>query len=395
MSGTAAGTARLDALAAAARTGFAARFEAIPDGLWSAPGRVNLIGEHTDYNQGLALPLAIDRTTVAAAALRHDGQVRVSTVLEGKYDGVRVPAADISPGSVSGWAAYPLGVVWAFARRGFPVPGLDLQLETDVPVGAGLSSSAAVECAVAAALNDLLGARLGLAELATLCQQAENQMAGAPTGILDQTASLGGRTGHALLVDFRSGAARPVPLRLEEHALRLLVIDTKVSHAHAGGGYAERRRDCERAAEQLGLDSLRGLTAPGLDAAEARLDAAAFRRARHVVGENRRVEETVQLLEAADPAAIGPLLSQSHTSLRDDFEVSCPELDLAVDTACRHGALGARLTGGGFGGSAIALVPAASAAKVGTAVVNAFRNAGLVAPEIFPVSPAAGAARLA
>jgi len=395
VTGAAAGSAHPGALAAAARAGFAARYGSAPDGLWAAPGRVNLIGEHTDYNQGLALPLAIDRATVAAAALRRDGTVRVSTSLQDKNDGVSLPAAEISPGAVSGWAAYPLGVVWAFAGAGFPVPGLDLHLETDVPLGAGLSSSAAVECAVAAALEDLLGIGLGSAGLARLCQRAENEMAGAPTGLLDQTASLGGRRGHALLVDFRSGTARPVPLRLQENGLSLLVVDTKVSHANAGGGYAERRRDCERAAGLLGVGSLRELSGDDLAGSEARLDVLAFRRARHVVTENERVEKVVHLLEACGPGSIGPLLSQGHASLRDDYEVSCPELDLAVDTALEHGALGARMTGGGFGGSALALVPRSSAAAVGNAIVNAFQAAGHARPDIFPVAAADGAGRLA
>ncbi|WP_336710964.1 galactokinase [Arthrobacter sp. USHLN218] len=395
MTGSAAATAHTGALAAAARAGFTTRYGSAPGGLWAAPGRVNLIGEHTDYNRGLALPLAIDRSTVAAAALRRDGTVRVSTSLPDKNDGVSLPAAEISPGAVSGWAAYPLGVVWAFAAAGFPVPGLDLHLETDVPLGAGLSSSAAVECAVAAALDDLLGTGLGSAGLARLCHRAENEMAGAPTGLLDQTASLGGRRGHALLVDFRSGATRPVPLRLQESGLVLLVMDTKVTHAHSGGGYAERRRDCERAAALLGVGSLRELSGDDLAGAEARLDAPAFRLARHVVTENERVERVVQLLEACGPGSIGPLLTHGHASLRDDYEVSCPELDLAVDTALGRGALGARMTGGGFGGSALALVPRSSAAAVANAVVNAFQAAGHARPDIFPVAPADGAARLA
>ncbi|GLB65651.1 galactokinase [Arthrobacter mangrovi] len=394
MTGPAADSARA-VLAAAARAGFAARYGSAPDGLWAAPGRVNLIGEHTDYNQGLALPLAIDRTTVAAAALRRDGTVRVSTSLRDRNDAVSLPAAGIAPGAVSGWAAYPLGVVWAFAASGFPVPGLDLHLETDVPLGAGLSSSAAVECAVAAALEDLLGSGFGSARLARLCQQAENEMAGAPTGLLDQTASLGGRRGHALLVDFRSGTARPVPLRLQESGLSLLVMDTKVTHAHAGGGYAGRRRDCERAAALLGVGSLRELSGEDLAGAKARLDAPAFRRARHVVTENERVERAVHLLEACGPGSIGPLLARGHASLRDDYEVSCPELDLAVDTALGHGALGARMTGGGFGGSALALVPRSSAAAVANAVVNAFLAAGYARPDVFPVATADGAGRLA
>ncbi|HEX2248373.1 MAG TPA: galactokinase [Arthrobacter sp.] len=381
---------------------FAQRFGHAPDGIWAAPGRVNLIGEHTDYNLGFALPLAIDRSTLAAVSLRPDSTVHAAP-LDTAYDDVTLAAADISPGAVSGWAAYPLGVVWAFAQRGVEIPGLELQLASDVPIGAGLSSSAALECSVAVALNDLLGTGFDPPELAQICRQAENEMAGAPTGILDQSASLLGRRDHALLLDCRTLATQPVPLPLREAGLQLLVIDTKVSHAHASGGYSARRDDCARAVEVLGVDSLRDVEAGMLPEIRGRLDETAFRRVRHVVTENQRVQQTAQLLSsmdrvswpAAGTASIGELLTASHVSLRDDYEVSCAELDLAVDTALQHGALGARMTGGGFGGSAIALVPEKAAEKVGSAVVNAFRTAGFKQPDVFPVAPADGAHRLA
>jgi galactokinase len=377
---------------------FAQRFGHAPDGIWAAPGRVNLIGEHTDYNLGFALPLAIDRSTLAAVSLRPDSTVHAAA-LDTAYDDVTLDAADISPGAVSGWAAYPLGVVWAFAQRGVEIPGLELQLASDVPIGAGLSSSAALECSVAVALNDLLGTGFDRPELAQICRQAENEMAGAPTGILDQSASLLGRRDHALLLDCRTLATQPVPLPLREAGMQLLVIDTRVSHAHASGGYAARRDDCARAVEALGVDSLRDVEAGMLPEIRGRLDETAFRRVRHVVTENQRVQQTAQLLSSKDrvswPAAIGDLLAHSHVSLRDDYEVSCAELDLAVDTALQHGALGARMTGGGFGGSAIALVPEEAAEKVGSAVVNAFRAAGFTQPDVFPVAPADGARRLA
>lgn len=381
---------------------FAQRFGHAPDGIWAAPGRVNLIGEHTDYNLGFALPLAIDRSTLAAVSLRPDSTVHAAA-LDTAYDDVTLAAADISPGAVSGWAAYPLGVVWAFAQRGVEIPGLELQLASDVPIGAGLSSSAALECSVAVALNDLLGTGFDPPELAQICRQAENEMAGAPTGILDQSASLLGRRDHALLLDCRTLATQPVPLPLREAGLQLLVIDTKVSHAHASGGYSARRDDCARAVEALGVDSLRDVEAGMLPEIRGLLDETAFRRVRHVVTENQRVQQTAQLLSskdrvswpAAGTASIGELLTSSHVSLRDDYEVSCAELDLAVDTALQHGALGARMTGGGFGGSAIALVPEEAAEKVGSAVVNAFRTAGFKQPDVFSVAPADGAHRLA
>ncbi|AUI51720.1 galactokinase [Arthrobacter crystallopoietes] len=382
----------------AAADAFTRRFGHAPDGIWAAPGRVNLIGEHTDYNLGFALPLAIDRSTLAAVSLRNDSTVR-ATALDTAYDDVTLAAADISPGAVTGWAAYPLGVVWAFAQRGVEIPGLELQLGSDVPIGAGLSSSAALECSVAVALNDLLGAGFEPPELVQICRQAENEMAGAPTGILDQTASLLGRGDHALLLDCRSLATQPVPLPLREAGLQLLVVDTKVSHSHASGGYSARRADCARAVEALGVDSLRDVEEGMLPEARGRLDQTTFRRVRHVVTENQRVLETAHLLtskgQASGPAAIGDLLTASHVSLRDDYEVSCAELDLAVDTALQHGALGARMTGGGFGGSAIALVPEEAAEKVGAAVVNSFRMAGLKQPDVFPVAPADGARRVA
>ncbi|NMR28310.1 galactokinase [Crystallibacter degradans] len=394
----------------AAADAFTQRFGHAPDGIWAAPGRVNLIGEHTDYNLGFALPLAIDRSTIAAVSLRTDSTVR-ATALDPAYDDVTLAAADISPGAVTGWATYPLGVVWAFAQRGVEIPGLELQLGSDVPIGAGLSSSAALECSVAVALNDLLGAGFDLPELVQICRQAENEMAGAPTGILDQTASLLGRGDHALLLDCRSLATQPVPLPLHEAGLQLLVIDTKVSHSHASGGYSARRADCARAVDALGVDSLRDVEEGMLSEARGRLDETTFRRVRHVVTENQRVQQTAHVLTSKGDAAglasaptagpvsgtasIGDLLTASHVSLRDDYEVSCAELDLAMDTALQHGALGARMTGGGFGGSAIALVPEEAAEKVGTAVVNSFRLAGLKQPDVFPVAPADGARRLA
>ena len=386
----------------AAADAFAQHFGHAPDGIWAAPGRVNLIGEHTDYNLGFALPLAIDRSTLAAVSRRRDSTVR-ATALNTGYDDVTLAAADIAPGAVAGWAAYPLGVVWAFAQRGVEIPGLELQLESDVPIGAGLSSSAALECSVAVALNDLLGAGFEPPELVQICRQAENEMAGAPTGILDQTASLLGRGDHALLLDCRSLATQPVPLPLRAAGLQLLVVDTKVSHSHSSGGYSARRADCARAVEALGVDSLRDVEEGMLSEARGRLDETTFRRVRHVVTENQRVQQTAHLLMSrgdasgptSGPAGIGGLLTASHVSLRDDYEVSCAELDLAVDTALQHGALGARMTGGGFGGSAIALVPEEAAEKVSTAVVNSFRMAGFKQPDVFPVAPADGARRLA
>jgi len=363
-----------------------------PAGIWSAPGRVNFIGEHTDYNQGCVFPLAIDRRARIAAAPRQDGLLRLATTASG--DPAEIQVADLAPGRLTGWSRYLAGVHWAFGLRGVQVPGMDILLDSDVPVGAGLSSSAAVECAAALAVRELCGSELSAEDLVLLCQQAENDFAGAPTGILDQSASLLAEAGHGLFLDCRSRESRLVPLDLSREALSLLVIDTKVSHAHDSGGYAERRRDCERAAAALGVPSLRELTLPDLVLAAPRLDRKAYQRARHVVSENARVLTAVAHLEAGRPIrALGQVLASSHESLRDDFEVSCPELDLAVETATAAGAAGARMTGGGFGGSAVALVSRAEAEQVGAAVVRAFERAGYPAPDVFAVEPGPGARR--
>ena len=372
---------------------FAARFGREPAGIWSAPGRVNLIGEHTDYNDGFVLPFAIDRSTVVAAAPRRD---RTAQVYSAFGDG-SLATADLnalSAGSVQGWAAYPLGVLWAFEERGTGVPGVDLYLDSDVPLGAGLSSSAALECAVAVMANDLSDAGLTGPELAALGQRAENLMVGAPTGIMDQSASLLGEEGHAVFLDCRSREAQLVPLDLAGSGLTLLVIDTRVSHEHSSGGYASRRASCEKGARTMGVAALRDLTVDDLPKAAEVLDEETFRRVRHVVTENARVLAAVDVLRTDGPGKLGDLLNQSHSSMRDDFEISCPELDLAVDTARGAGALGARMTGGGFGGSAIALVSSSEADAVTAAVSSAFAAAGYAAPAVFTVLPASGAGRV-
>jgi galactokinase len=285
--------------------------------------------------------------------------------------------------------------VWALQQQGQPARGLDLLLDSDVPRGAGLSSSHAIECAVISALNELTAAGLDDRDMVLATQRAENDFVGAPTGIMDQSASLRGAAGHALFLDCRDQSFRLVPFDAEAAGLVLLVIDTKVSHSHAGGGYASRRASCELGAEVLGVRALRDVGLGDLEEASGLLDPETFRRVRHVVTENDRVLQVVELLAGAGPAAIGPLLDASHASMRDDFEISCPELDLAVGAARDAGAVGARMTGGGFGGSAIALTPVAAEQQVRAAVERAFAGAGYAAPEIFGVRPAAGAMRLA
>jgi galactokinase len=368
------------------------------DGLWSAPGRVNLIGEHTDYNDGFVLPFAIDRRTLVALGARDDGMLRVASTFSDEV--VELPLGDLAAaqaaGALRGWAAYPLGVAWALGRFGADlaaVPGADLLIDSTVPVGAGLSSSAAIESAVALALNEAW--RLGLSRetLACVGQRAENDAVGAPTGIMDQSASLLGRHDAAVFLDCRSLEARVIPLGFAEAGLTIAVIDTGVAHAHSSGGYRERRASCEAGAAALGVAALRDVSIDELDRARGILDDVTFRRVRHVVTENQRVLDTVRLLETEGPAAIGELLDASHRSLRDDFEVSVPELDLAVETALENGALGARMTGGGFGGAAIALVPIDGVSRLQVAVDGAFAEHGFGAPETFTVRPSDGALR--
>ncbi|MFR0353085.1 galactokinase [Streptomyces sediminimaris] len=377
------------------RDGFRELYGTAPEGVWSAPGRVNLIGEHTDYNDGFVMPFALPHTTVAAVARRADGVLRLHSADVGGGV-VELRLEDLAPGSDRNWTAYPAGVVWALREAGHPVTGAEVHLASTVPSGAGLSSSAALEVVIALALNDLFDLGLQRWQLARLCQRAENVYVGAPTGIMDQTASACCEEGHALFLDTRDLSQRQIPFDLAAEGLRLLVVDTRVKHAHSDGEYGRRRAGCERGAALLGLDALRDVPYDGLGAALERLggDEEAVRLVRHVVTEDERVERTVDLLRAGETRAIGPVLVAGHASLRDDFRISCPELDLVVDTALASGALGARMTGGGFGGSAIVLAEVADVDAVTKAVEEAFAAAGLTAPRVFEAVPSAGARRL-
>lgn len=387
----------LTAQAAPSAADLAARFERefgrLPDGVWQAPGRVNLIGEHTDYNEGFVLPFAIDKTARVAVSVRPDSAIRLLSTY-GDQGTVAVDLGTIDAASAKGWTKYPLGVIWALQQRGIAVPGMDLLLDSNVPLGAGLSSSHAIECAVISALNDLTGAGLGPEEMVLATQRAENDFVGAPTGIMDQSASLRGSRGHAVFLDCRDQSVRLVPFEAEQSGLVMLVIDTKVSHSHADGGYASRRASCELGAEVLGVKALRDVRMEDLEEAAGLLDEVTYRRVRHVVTENDRVLQTVELLASQGPGSIGALLDASHASMRDDFEISCPELDLAVAASRANGAIGARMTGGGFGGAAIALTPVRDERQVRAAVEYSFEEAGYKAPDIFTVTPAAGAMRL-
>jgi galactokinase len=363
-----------------------------PEGVWAAPGRVNLIGEHTDYNDGFVLPAAIDRLVLVAAGRRAGGRLRLwSLQAEPPAD---LELAGVGPGRVAGWAAYPAGVAWALGQAGVELGGADLVVDGDVPAGSGLSSSAALECATATALADLGGAGLDRAALAGLARRAENEVVGVPSGVMDQMVSMLGRAGHALFLDTRSLGAEQVPLPLEAAGLCLLVIDTRAGHRLVDGAYADRRAACGAAAATLGVPALRDATPALLERHATALGDPGLRRARHVVTENARVLAAVELLRAGDLDRLGPLLAASHASLRDDYEVSSPELDTAVEAAVAAGAVGARMTGAGFGGSAIALVERALAGRVADRAAEAFAAAGFGPPEVTAVVPSDGARRL-
>ncbi|MEU6993239.1 galactokinase [Streptomyces sp. NPDC046465] len=376
---------------------FAELYGYAADGVWSAPGRVNLIGEYTDFNEGFVLPLALPHTAVAAVARRTDGVLRLHSadidapVAELRVDELR-PLSRYGQG---GWAAYPAGVVWALRDAGHAVSGgADVHLASTVPTGAGLSSSAALEVVTALAMNDLYQLGLTRPELAVLAQRAENAFVGVPCGVMDQMASACATDGHALHLDCRDLAIRQVPFDLAAHGLRLLVVDTRVKHELGDGAYAERRAGCEEGARVLGVSHLRDVAYDRLPAALAKLpDDRTRRYVRHVVSDDHRVERVIGLLGAGDVRGIGPVLTEGHASLRDDLRISCPELDLVVTSANAAGALGARMTGGGFGGSALVLVEAADADTVTKSVLDAFDAAGRTAPRVFTAVASAGARR--
>ncbi|KQQ10347.1 MULTISPECIES: galactokinase [Rathayibacter] len=385
----------LDAVAERAARDFEREYDHAPAGVWAGPGRVNLIGEHTDYNDGFVFPFAIDRATAMAVAPREDRVIRIASAFSPEH--VEISLDDLAPGAIAGWSAYPLGVVWALTEYGVDLgarTGFDAFVDSDVPVGAGLSSSAALMCAMAVALNELWELDLDKATLARVGRRAENVAVGAPTGIMDESASLFGQRDAAVFLDCRSLDTEVIPLGFEEAGLVLLVIDTKVEHAHATGGYAERRASCELGASTLGVESLRELSVDDLPRAEELLDDVTYRRVKHVVTEDARVLATVRTLREQGPRAIGELLDAGHVSLRDDFEISVPELDTAVEASRGAGAIGARMTGGGFGGSAIALTPVEKEEEVRAAVLAAFAAKGFRAPELFLVTAADGAGRV-
>ena len=368
---------------------FARRYGREPDGTWFAPGRVNLMGG-PDYTEVFVLPFALGAGVVAAASRRSDERLALTSRQAGG-EPVLLSIDTLKPGSVDGWAAYPAGVAWALREAGYLPGGADVAIDADLPAGAGLSSSAALECSVALALTGLYQVPVPRAELAALARRAENLFAGVPSGIMDQTAALLGRADHALLLDCRDGTAEPVPFDPAAAGLTVLIIDTRVRRALSDGRYAERRRACEAAASALGVRSLRDVT--GAEEL-GRLSEPSLRRiGGHVLAETRRVLRAAGLLRAGRPeqvAALGGLLTTSHYSLRDQFEVSWPQADEAVRAAIDAGAAGARMTGGGFGGCVAALVPAERARRVRDAVTERFTRYRWPAPRYLDGPPSDG-----
>ena len=357
-----------------------------PEVTSEAPGRVNLIGEHIDYSEGFVLPFAISNRTYAAISRSSDGLVRISSY-QRKNQIFSISITDVQPGSKGDWEKYVLGVIWSLGVT----EGLNILVDGNVPAGAGLSSSAALECAVAVGLNALLELGLGDKELARATQRAENDYVGVPCGIMDQSVSIMGRAGSALLLDCRDLSTELIPFSVADAGLELLIIDTQAHHALVDGGYAERRASCESAAAKLGVKSMRDLTMEALLEGRDKLSEIEFKRARHAVSEIARVLSTVDALKSGNFTEVGKYINESHLSLRDDYAVSCPELDVAVDAALSAGALGSRMVGGGFGGSAIALVRVEDVETVRNAVSEAFSKNGFKKPRFFTSLPSAGA----
>jgi galactokinase len=378
-----------DETADAAAT-FARSYGRDPEGVWFAPGRVNLIGG-PDYTEMFVLPFALGHGVYTAAARRPDRRIALASRQAGQ-EPVLIDIDALEPGSVTGWAAYPAGVAWALREAGLLPGGADVAIDADLPAGAGLSSSAALECSVALALTELHGLSVPVRELAALTRRAENDFVGVPSGIMDQIAALQCREGHAALLDCRTGAVTPVPLDPAAAGLRLLIIDTGTRRANTDGRYAERRRTCEQAAAALGVRVLRDVN--GSEDLARLTNPSLQRVARHVLSDKRRALQAVDLLEAGDLAAVGPLLTASHRSLRDDYQFSWPQADEAVEAATEAGAAGARMTGGGFAGCVIALVPADRTAPVRRAVTERFNQHHWSPPRYLDAVPSDAARRL-
>ena len=361
-------------------------FGRAPEVLSEAPGRVNLIGEHIDYSEGFVLPFAILNRTYAAIARNNSSIVRIASQ-QRKSHILAIDIADVKPGSAGEWERYVLGVIWSLEIS----EGIDILIDGHVPAGAGLSSSAALECSVAIALNRLFELGHSVQELARAAQRAENEYVGVPCGIMDQSVSLMATEGSALLLDCRDLSTQSIPFDVASQGLELLIIDTQAHHALIDGGYAERRASCESVAAKFAIPSMRNLSIETLELRHNELSETEYLRARHAVTEINRVMQAVDALNNKDFIALGKLINQSHASLRDDYTVSCPELDTAVDAANKAGALGARMVGGGFGGSAIALIKAQDMESVKSSIKQAFASQSFKPPRFFTSLPSSGA----
>ena len=357
-----------------------------PDIIAIAPGRVNLIGEHVDFLDGFVLPFAISDATTVAIAKNSSNKIRCASIQK-KGAVSTIDCANIAPKSGEAWTRYPIGVLWSLGIE----TGIDILVDGQVPLGAGLSSSAALECAVATAINELFNLGLTLPELARAAQRAENIYVGMPCGIMDQSVSLMATEGNALLLDTRDLSIEQIPFNIAPLGLELLVIDTQVHHALVDGGYAERRASCEKAIADLGITSLRDISISEFVSRKPELDEKTYLRAFHGVTEMQRVLEAVALLKAGDFVGFGEIVTAAHISLRDNYTVSCPELNLAVDTALKFGALGSRMIGGGFGGSAIALIKAKDSELIKSEIKSGFMKARFKSPRFFSALPSAGA----
>lgn len=367
-------------------TKFHELFGSDPNIIATAPGRVNLIGEHVDFLDGFVLPFAISDVTTVAIAKNSSGKIRTASIQK-KGAISTIESTQLKPKSGEAWTRYPVGVIWALGIDS----GLDILIDGHVPLGAGLSSSAALECAVATAINELFNLGLALPELSRAAQRAENVYVGMPCGIMDQSVSLMATEGNALLLDTRDLSTEQIPFDIAPLGLELLVIDTQVHHALVDGGYAERRASCEKAIADLNIKSLRDISIADFVSRRNELDDKTYLRAFHGVTEMKRVLDAVTLLKTGDFVGFGEIVTAAHISLRDNYTVSCPELNLAVDTALKFGALGSRMIGGGFGGSAIALIKAKDSELIKSEIRSEFMKARFKGPRFFSALPSAGA----
>jgi galactokinase len=371
---------------------FTQAFGRPPRWVAAAPGRVNVIGEHTDYNDGFVFPMAIERYTVIAAAPSEGSVIELRSTAE------KVPAKidlaqQLHPQHRGTWYNYPLGVIAGFQARGTKIGAFQALIHSTVPLGGGLSSSAALEVATATLLEAMTGKKLDPVDKALLCQKAEHEYAGMPCGIMDQFISVMGKKDQILLLDCRSRKTELVPM--SDPAVEVLITNTNVKHELTGGEYAKRRAQCEAAARALGVGSLRDADAEMLERAQGKMDSTAYRRAKHVISEIERTLHAAEGVRASNWPTVGQLMYASHASLRDDYEVSCPELDAIVDIAqsigIKGGVFGCRMTGGGFGGCTVALVESSKVAAISTQIAAEYERRTRIKPTLFVSRPAAGA----